>query len=599
MTSPESRYDMDHVQKILDGYPLSESLRSRYLKSWKRWLAWCHSHSLQPGAAGRDDVDRFMDQFPSHSQAYIQSDIGNVYLKLGMANPARRLRPITSDGRRKHQGRWNQWASWCEQAAATPLPADPDQLAAYMEEASRKKSPRYAKRALEAISRVHIENDLPDPQRTEPFIQKMADLKASAVQTDEPRRTHVGESPQTVRRDQSIWKLWSKWCAEKGIDPVSAQPEDVVAFITHKRRTCTYGYIKLLVHSLRTTYRGNGSEHNPAGSDSVHATLHDLRQPDRPTPAGDGRAVVSDDDAGFPGPDALEHLAPRTRTTYRWYWRSWSQWCAEQGIDPLDASAQHLSEFLDDQADKMKMKSVELFVPAIACVYDITAPDRTNPARAVLVARKLRGLKRAKRQRPSQMTGLTAEGFARIQAMARRRQPWETDRQAMVRGTTDLAIIGIMRDGLLRVSEAAALTWDDLTEERDGSGRLNIAHSKTDQESRGAAVFVSTRTMEWLKEMRDMVMEKQTIFGVTQGTLALRIADAARYAGLEGRYGGHSIRVGMAQDLARARASLAMIMNAGRWTRAESVLDYIREISAGQNAVADWYAKYPGRALIE
>ena len=218
----------------------------------------------------------------------------------------------------------------------------------------------------------------PDPQRTEPFIQKMADLKASVVQTAVPRRTHVGESPHTVRRDQSIWKLWSKWCAEQGIDPASAQPEDVVAFITHKRRTCTYGYINLLVYSLRITYRGNGSEHNPAESDSVHAALHDLRQPDRPTPAGDGRAVVSDA-AGFPGPDALEHLAPRTRKTYRWYWRSWSQWCAEQGIDPLDASAQQLRELLDDQAGKMRMKSVEMFIPAIACVYDITAPPQDEP----------------------------------------------------------------------------------------------------------------------------------------------------------------------------------------------------------------------------
>ena len=62
------------------------------------------------------------------------------------------------------------------------------------------------------------------------------------------------------------------------------------------------------------------------------------------------------------------------------------------------------------------------------------------------------------------MTALTAEDFARIQATARRPWPWEDERQAMVRGTTDLAIVGLMRDGLLRVSEAADLTWKDLEE---------------------------------------------------------------------------------------------------------------------------------------
>ena len=58
MTSPESRYEMDHVRSMFDGYPFSESLRSRYLKSWERWLAWCQGHNLQPGAARRADVDR-------------------------------------------------------------------------------------------------------------------------------------------------------------------------------------------------------------------------------------------------------------------------------------------------------------------------------------------------------------------------------------------------------------------------------------------------------------------------------------------------------------------------------------------------------------
>ena len=89
MTSPESRYEMDHVRSMFDGYPFSESLRSRYLKSWERWLAWCQGHNLQPGAARRDDVGRFIDQLPRHSQAYIRTDISVIYFRLGAANPAR------------------------------------------------------------------------------------------------------------------------------------------------------------------------------------------------------------------------------------------------------------------------------------------------------------------------------------------------------------------------------------------------------------------------------------------------------------------------------------------------------------------------------
>ena len=44
----------------------------------------------------------------------------------------------------------------------------------------------------------------------------------------------------------------------------------------------------------------------------------------------------------------------------------------------------------------------------------------------------------------------------------------------------DVAIITTMRDGLLRVSEAAALTWGDIQPQPDGSGLMRIRRSKTD-----------------------------------------------------------------------------------------------------------------------
>ena len=44
-----------------------------------------------------------------------------------------------------------------------------------------------------------------------------------------------------------------------------------------------------------------------------------------------------------------------------------------------------------------------------------------------------------------------------------------------------------MSDALLRVSEAAALLVEDIEEAEDGSGRLTIRHSKTDQEGVGSA----------------------------------------------------------------------------------------------------------------
>lgn len=68
-----------------------------------------------------------------------------------------------------------------------------------------------------------------------------------------------------------------------------------------------------------------------------------------------------------------------------------------------------------------------------------------------------------------------------------------------------------------------------------------------------------------------------------------RIAAAARAAGLDGRFSGHSPRIGMAQDLAAGGAALPALMQAGRWSSSVMPASYIRDQSAGRSAVAQYY----------
>ena len=62
----------------------------------------------------------------------------------------------------------------------------------------------------------------------------------------------------------------------------------------------------------------------------------------------------------------------------------------------------------------------------------------------------------------------------------------------------DIALTSVMCEGLLRVSVASALRWQDIEEEEDGTGRLLIRRSKTDAEGEGAVAFLSVQTMESL-----------------------------------------------------------------------------------------------------
>ena len=165
----------------------------------------------------------------------------------------------------------------------------------------------------------------------------------------------------------------------------------------------------------------------------------------------------------------------------------------------------------------------------------------------------------------------------------------ESAEAAERRGRVDIALISTMRDALLRVSETAALTWEDIEEWDDGSGRLYIRRSKTDAEGEGTVAFLSVQTMENLDAIRGMSSGEDSVFGLMPNGISTRIKEAARAAGLGEGYSGHSSRVGMARDLARAGTELTRLMTAGRWRSPRMPALYTRNETVARGAVAQYY----------
>ena len=125
-----------------------------------------------------------------------------------------------------------------------------------------------------------------------------------------------------------------------------------------------------------------------------------------------------------------------------------------------------------------------------------------------------------------------------------------------------------MRDGLLRRSEAAAVTWADVDAWADGSGRLTIRRSKTDADGKGAVVFLGRPTMKALEAIRDADADADAsapVFGLSESQVNRRIKAAAAAAGLGPDFSGHSARVGMAQDLTVHGVDPPAPQVAGRW----------------------------------
>lgn len=272
--------------------------------------------------------------------------------------------------------------------------------------------------------------------------------------------------------------------------------------------------------------------------------------------------------------------APNTRATYGKCWRVWERWCTVEGRAPLPASPETLASYIVHRADVGdRVSTIRVRLAAISCHH--AQSGEQAPTRDPDIQRIIAGIARSQAaDTPAQVTGLTAECMIAVEKTARLARPIETE---------NVALCWVMRDALLRRSEAAALLWSDVEEIATG-GLLLIRRSKTDQTGTGHVAFLSPDAMRSLARIRPAPAEGR-IFPHHPRTIGRRIAMQAKRAGLPGRFRGHSARVGMALDLAEKGASLVELQQVGRWKSANMPAHYVRKQQATRSVVARFYGE--------
>ena len=151
---------------------------------------------------------------------------------------------------------------------------------------------------------------------------------------------------------------------------------------------------------------------------------------------------------------------------------------------------------------------------------------------------------------------LTADDVAAILATAsiprRTGRGMESEAAAADRGATDKALAGLLFQGGLRRSEAAALRWADVQDAADGRGIVvYVRRSKTDQDGTAADVrYLKRGCAAALRQLRDRITVQRSglrpdgtapvLGGINGQSIARRLTAAASAAGIEGRITGHS-----------------------------------------------------------
>ena len=300
---------------------------------------------------------------------------------------------------------------------------------------------------------------------------------------------------------------------------------------------------------------------------------------------------------------AIESHSLATRRAYASAWKRFAEWCESQGYESLPADPETVAAYLTVRANEGRSIST-LKVDRAGIRYYHEGHGLDSPTQSAGVSRVLRGLARRAAasmlvQAHGQTRGLSANDLAAIRESANRCRDYkgggrETKEVARRRGAVDVALISVMRDALLRRSEAARLTWRDIEFRGDG-GLVTICRSKTDQHGTGTVQFIGRDAASALQAILPAnedpaAIAARSVFGLKSGrSVANRIKAAAKAAGLKGEFSGHSPRVGMAQDLAEGGASTTELMVVGRWKAHRMPAHYTRGQTASRGAVARYY----------
>lgn len=276
-----------------------------------------------------------------------------------------------------------------------------------------------------------------------------------------------------------------------------------------------------------------------------------------------------------------------TRRAYRAQWKIFVAWARRYGRKALPAEPADVARFLLMRFnDGASIPTIRSAVAAISCAHKdagLENPCLNQGVKLAVVSLRKRN-ERASEQ-VSAMLDVQVDAIISTAMLPRRGRGglYETPKFARKRGMVDIALILTMCDAGLRRSEAANARWRDLSEWEDGTGRLTVPRSKTDQYGDSEVLGIRDRTLTALKAIRPSDYQPDNpIFGLSDGQIARRIQSAVKAAGLDGRFGGHSCRIGMARGMTRKGAPTHVVMRQGRWKDPRMIAVYTRGESASE-----------------
>jgi integrase len=305
--------------------------------------------------------------------------------------------------------------------------------------------------------------------------------------------------------------------------------------------------------------------------------------------------------------------APNTLRTWRADWKVWTDYCRRTDTAVLPATVETLRAFLKDRIGaKRKRATLEHYLATLALVHRLAElPWPLATERGRLMWRAIRRSKELKK-RQRQAAPLRRDVIDEVVCAMTFESPADL---------RDAALLYVAAETMCRRSELVQLEREHLTLEPDGTGRLLLPWSKTDQEQEGKVLALSAETtahlLRWLEHAeitagalfrsipripKEYDPNKTPHPGRYHWPLSDRDVARIFYRRVKRTHGdiaamgisGHSARVGATQDLVKANFSTEKIKLQGRWSSDRMVTRYSENIAAGESAMMEFLKQRKG-----
>jgi integrase len=289
-----------------------------------------------------------------------------------------------------------------------------------------------------------------------------------------------------------------------------------------------------------------------------------------------------------------------TLRAWRFDWAAFLAFCRPRDLVPLPAAPETVTAYIQFCGEAgRKPATVRRYLATIATAHRAAKLMNPNDDEDVKLALKSLHNQSPKRQKQAKALG------------------WHDIKRFLItagdgiRADRERALLAVAYDTMARRSELVAIDVEHVSFMEDGSGRVIIRRSKTDQVGEGSLAYLSQDTVgylqAWLKAakithgavFRRLIGRERIGDRLQVDAIAQTFKRVAEFVGMTAQeakeVSGHSIRVGAMQDMLALNIDLASVMQAGRWKTTVMPMRYGEEVQAGRGGMART-AKAQGRA---